>query len=402
VRIFAEADLQAATQGQLASMRKEVAAESSNRLLNMNEAEYVEYLVQKYSIEPLVFSWDAVYVTDREEQIPAEHFPHTFNVYAGKSYPKQVITYHLPFAGEADLLKFKPTTWIMWSTDARASSESISFDIINWHDNGEEIKREADGIINSIRTQSGHVASEVEQYNSALPAAVLSAVQARKQQHLRQSNVLQSLGVAVSKSDRTPDTFAIPTVRRKILVKPTASDTAYTPEPVLDDSLYVGILNICRDTGVEMERHPAIYANKDEETLRDHFIMVLSPHFDSVTGETFNKRGKTDILVRHDSSNVFVAECKFWTGRKGLHDTIDQALRYLTWRDSKAAVIVFIKNKKLGPVLEQIVPAAESHPCYVATAAPGGEGWFNFKFHLLDDATRGVSLAVLCFHLPQE
>ena len=59
-----------------------------------------------------------------------------------------------------------------------------------------------------------------------------------------------------------------------------------------------------------MERHPSIYAEKDEPTLRDHFIMVLSPHFDSVTGETFNRGGDTDILVRHESANVFVAECK--------------------------------------------------------------------------------------------
>jgi hypothetical protein len=400
MRIFAEGDLRSALQGHLAAMEKAVAAEPKNRLLNMNEVEYVEYLVQEYRVEPLVFLWDEVYVTDREEQIPAERFPNVFNVYAGKRYPKQVITYHVPFFGEHDLLKFTPSTRILWSTDVSASSEAIYFDIINWHDNPDEIKREASGLLNNIRLQAGHVAQEVEQYNAQLAQAVLSTVQARKQEHLKQSNLLEGLGVPVRKSARTPETFAVPSVKRRILVKPSAPDTAYAPEPTLDESLCTAILTICRDTGVEMERHPAIYADKDEETLRDHFIMVLSPHFDSVTGETFNKRGKTDILVRHDSSNVFVAECKFWTGAKGFRKTIDQALGYLTWRDSKAAILLFVRNKELGPVLDQIVPAAEAHPCHVATAKPGGQGWCNFRFHLLEDPTRGVSLAVLCFHLP--
>lgn len=401
MRIFAEYPLSAATEGQLAAMQTEVAAEPKNRLLNVNEDEYVEYLVQKYSVEPLVFGWDAVRVSDREAMIPAEQFPNSFNVYSGKSYPKQVITYHIPFTGEADLLKFTPSTRIMWTTEVRATAASISFDIINWHDNPDEIKREADGLMNNIRTQVGHVVDEVAQHNSRMPAAARSLVQARKQQHLKQSNLLDSLGVPVTKSDRTPETFAVPSVKRKVIVKPSAPDVAFSPEPVLDEKLFKDILTICRDTGIEMERHPSIYADKDEETLRDHFIMVLAPHFQSVTGETFNRMGKTDILVRHEGSNVFVAECKFWTGPKGLQKTIDQALGYLTWRDSKVALIVFVSNKQLGPVLEQVSPAAEAHPCYVSKSAPGGEGWFNFKFRLPDDSTRGVSLSVLCFHLPR-
>lgn len=402
MRIFAEADLPSATAGQMVAMQREIDAEPKNRLLNMNEAEYIEYLVDKYSIEPIEFLWEERYVTDREAMIPAEHFPGTFNVYAGKSYPKQVVTYHIPFAGEADLLKMRPSTHIMWSTDVKATASSITFDIINWRDDPAEITREADNLIANIRTQSDHVTRELEQFNATLPAAAQAATQKRKQQHLQQSSLLESLGVPVKKSERTPDTFAVPSAKRKVIVKPSAPDTAYAPEPTLDASLYKAILRLCRDTGIEMERHPRIYADKNEETLRDHFIMVLSPHFDSVTGETFNRSGKTDILVRHESANAFVAECKFWSGAKAFQKTIDQALGYLTWRDSKAAIIMFVRNKEFGSVLDQIGPAAETHPCYVAIAASCGEGWFNLKFHLLNDSTRGVSLAVLCFHLPTE
>lgn len=92
---------------------------------------------------------------------------------------------------------------------------------------------------------------------------------------------------------------------------------------------------------------PSIYKDKGEEDLRDHIIMTLDPNFEygSVTGETFNKTGKTDIQLRHDSSVVFIAECKFWTGEKGFLRTIDQLLNYLTWRDTKTSVIMFVRQK---------------------------------------------------------
>ena len=74
--------------------------------------------------------------------------------------------------------------------------------------------------------------------------------------------------------------------------------------------------------------------------MRDFLLMTLCTHYPNTTGETFNKAGKTDILVRHEGTNVFVGECKFWKGIKAFRDTIDQILGYLTWRDSKAAIIV--------------------------------------------------------------
>ena len=168
----------------------------------------------------------------------------------------------------------------------------------------------------------------------------------------------------------------------------------------MESSIYHEILRIIHEAGIEMERHPSIYRGKDEETLRDHLIMVLSPHFESVTGETFNKTGKTDILIRHGKANIFVAECKYWGGIKAFFKAIDQVLGYLTWRDSKAAVVCFIRNKNLDPVLKQIETKTASHPCFVKCHGKKGESWFSFEFHLKDDETRGVQLAVLCFHFP--
>ena len=401
MKIFSERELRDFLEERHNALQREVHSEDKNRLLNMNETEYVNYLVNRYRIEPLVLHWDRQGISDREEMIPAERFPPLFNVYEGKRYPKQMITYHIPYSGERELLRCTPSSRLLWTADVRLEGGCVCFDVINWRDNAEQVKGEANSILDKIRKQAENVAKQVDRHNNTLEDKAQQVVQERKALLLKQANLMASLGVPFYKAEQVPSTFAVPTVTKRIVVKPSAPSTSFSPEPTLDSSNYQEILRIIHETGVEIERHPSIYRGKDEETLRDHFIMVLSPHFESVTGETFNKTGKTDILIRHEKTNVFVAECKFWKGIKAFFKAIDQVLGYLTWRDSKAAIVCFIRNKELGPVLKQIETETAYHPCFVKCHGKKAESWFSFEFHLKGDNTRSVQLAVLCFHFPQ-
>lgn len=401
MRIFAEGKLSPYLGDRLSSLQEEVRRENSNKLLNYNESRYIEYLVSKYSVNPLRIAWDALSVSEREEMIRAERHPGDFYVHAGKTYPRQVLTYHLPFSGEKALLRLRPSSRIPWTTDVGLSGNSISFDIINWRDDPEEIKREAEGILSPIRRQSENVDREVSDWNAALQERTHRVVTSRKQVLLEQSSLLERLGVPIRRSESVPSTFSIPVAKKEpIIRKPEASAEPFAPEPSLAWSIYDAILHICYEMGREMERHPAVYFDKDEETLRDHFIMQLSPHFQSVSGETFNKEGKTDILIRHEGGNVFVAECKFWGGIKRFFEAIDQLLSYLTWRDSKAAILLFVRNKRLGPILDKIRDQISEHPSFVKAEAEQTDGWLLFRFHLPSDESRGISVTVLCFHFP--
>lgn len=403
MKIFAEQDLYAVLEGRLQQVKQEVFSAGSDYLLNTNETQYVEYLASRYRIEPVAIDFEGVSVSTREEMVPAERFPNAFefNIERGRRYPKQVITYHLPFSGNAELLRCKPSSRILWTMEVRLEQGAVCFDVVNWRGETDSIKREADQIIGSIRQQAGNVASEVAGFNNRLAGEAPRIVQARKAELLKQANLLGALGVPIKKVDQVPSTFAVPVAKKSLVItKPAASVGPFKPEPTLNPELYQDILGIISDAGVEMERHPSIYSDKDEETLRDHFLMVLSPHFQSATGETFNKKGKTDILIRHEKANVFVAECKFWSGIKAFHKTIDQLLGYLTWRDSKAAVVSFVRNKELTPVLEAIEKETPSHACFVKSQGKKRDGWFMFEFHLPGDSGRSVQLAVLVFHFP--
>src|SRR5205814_1527548 len=150
-------------------------------------------------------------------------------------------------------------------------------------------------------------------------------------------------------------TYTVPVVRRKLPIeRPTASSAPYTPEPELDLQEYEHILTIISNMAVVMERSPSAFFRMQEEDLRTHFLVQLNGQYQGqASGESFNFEGKTDILIRADGRNIFIAECKFWKGAEGLKETIDQLLGYASWRDTKTAIIIFNRNKNLSAVLEQ-------------------------------------------------
>lgn len=252
-----------------------------------------------------------------------------------------------------------------------------------------------------VRTQTDHIATEVNAFNARLEAEVTQIISTRKAGLLKELNLMSNLGVPIKKASDLPSTFAVPAPKKKVIVaKPSAPTSSFTPEPTLDEQTYDEILKIINDTGTEIERHPRIYQGKDEETLRDHFLMVLSPHFSSVTGETFNRAGKTDILIRHNAKNIFVAECGIWKGVKHFLGKVDQLLSYLTWRDSKTALICFVRNQEFTAVIETIKKEIPSHACFVKEHSSIDEAWLRYDFTLINDPTRPVSVAILCFHYP--
>jgi hypothetical protein len=57
--------------------------------------------------------------------------------------------------------------------------------------------------------------------------------------------------------------------------------------------------------------------------------------------------------ARHEGRNVFIAECKFWDGEQSFTATIDQLFGYTGWRDTKLAIVMFVRAKGLTAILEK-------------------------------------------------
>ncbi|MFC0213896.1 hypothetical protein ACFFK0_15805 [Paenibacillus chartarius] len=198
-------------------------------------------------------------------------------------------------------------------------------------------------------------------------------------------------------------TYAAHDVRRKMPVsQPASSAQPFKPEPSLGSDDYEHILEIINKTALMLERSPQTFRSMGEEQLRDQFLVPLNSHYEGqATGETFNFNGKTDILIKAQDRNIFVAECKIWRGQKSLSDALDQLLGYSTWRDTKTALIIFNRNKDLTNVLSKIPETVKNHPNYKRELKISGETKFRYVFRHRDDISRELTLTILVFEVPQ-
>ncbi len=404
INIFSEKMLNELLETEKNNLHLRIENEKEDYLLNVNEEEYIKYTTSQCFIEPPTILIENIYASSLEKNVPAEHFPWDFNVLPGKSYKKNIIKFSIPFEGNSELFRFRPSTYIVWTQKIEISNDEISFEIINFRDDVNEINRTKDSIVKNISDQYIHLKKDLDDYNRGVESKVRNCFKIRKEKLLKQNNLMASLGVPIKKIN-SPSTFSIPSIehRKPITIdRPKVHEVGFKSEPCLDMKIYGEILKLIHDVGKSFERLPSLYANKEEEHLRDHFLMMLEPNFQgTATGETFNKTGKTDILLRYEGKNVFIAECKFWKGMKGFHETISQLLGYLTWRDSKASVIFFVQNKDFSQVLTTVKNEIDKHPNYLRFIKEDDETWFNYEFHLNEDRNRVVKIAAMLYHLPK-
>ena len=296
-----------------------------------------------------------------------------------------------------------PNPRLHWTIDVQVNGNEkiISFDVVRFEEDMNKVNAAYEETVRKITEQLRNLAGNVDSYNEALKTNAKELFEQRKSELKKKAELRSALKVPIRKNT-APATFAVPvTSPKRIIPRPVTSAASYTIDPTLELSLYQEILQLMHDFGKQLERLPETYKHKNEETLRDHFLLMLQPHFGldgSATGETFNAAGKTDILVRYQNQNVFVAEFKFWRGSKQHLETIDQLLSYLTWRDSKAAIVYFAEGKEIAAPLKAIEDTTPHHKSFVAFDGKREESWFRYEFQL-GEKDKKVQVAVLCFHL---
>ena len=165
--------------------------------------------------------------------------------------------------------------------------------------------------------------------------------------------------------------------------------------------VYEHILGVIRHEGRTFETTPKTYAVHDEEELRDILVAHLNGHYQGgVTGETFRKKGKTDIRIEEENRAAFVAECKIWRGQEALLKACDQLISYLTWRDCKAAIIIFNKdNSKFTELLVKVPAMFLQHPHFIKDIGCQRDGEWRFLFSSAEDEARRIYVHVFLFNV---
>lgn len=388
------------------AMYQEIESLDANRILNSGVDALVDYFWQKYRLEVPVLREAEIQVEEKEAQVDVTNDPSRIFRYRddGRRHyvPGMSIIYFVPFDGDADLLKCQASTSTSMPPQAEVKGNELKITFTRADHNAEQVKAEFDRELGNIHSHLGWVSSDVAPFNQDLPGKARVRIEARRDRLMKSREAVTALGYPLRRRDGAPQTYSVPEVRRKIPVIPSVAAVTGQPfEPTLDTKEYEHILGVMRNMVLVMERSPSTFQDMGEEAIRQHFLVQLNAQYEGqATGETFNAEGKTDILIRVKGRNIFIAECKFWDGPGSLNEAVDQIMDYSTWRDTKTAILLFNRDRKLTTVLTKIPEVMGARQEYVRELTRTDETTFRYTLRHKSDPQREMVLSILVFEIP--
>ena len=402
--LFSKYDLRRTIETQGHALAKDINSLGENEVLSASQEEMVTYLVEKHGINPLAIDEPSIQMDYSEVQLDvSRHHEYLILAFTG---PRHVtgtrLTFFVPFTGDADLFHCCPSTRRMGLPAPNVGSNELVFTYEATKDRSSGINDTFKEDLHQIQIHAARVNEGIKGFNDTLPERARQLLKARREKLLQDRNLVESIGFPLRRRQTPPSTFAVPDVKRRIMPpKPVASSASFSPEPTLDMKEYEDILSILSNMVEVMERSPRAFKDMNEEDLRTHFLVQLNGQYEGqATGETFNYEGKTDILIRADGKNIFIAECKFWTGPAGLKEALDQLLGYTSWRDTKVALLVFNRDRNMSTVLSRVPETVREHPHYKADRPTNAETEFRYVFGHRDDAQREIIVTIRVFDVP--
>ncbi len=406
MRPFSKGHLSDALRSRLDETLFEIRALDTDYVLKVSPAELEQHYLEKAKVEPLTLHTDQQHI-ERREGIDVD-VSHDFSraIFPGeKAYVRGTrLDVAIPFEGDHELWQWSPSRYSMSGyphIEIRQDRVTLSFSFPDDTANTQEIKGKINSDVKRLEETANTIHQDVVNFNSDLPGKIKAAIDARIARAREMTDVVVGLGIPIKRTT-TPPTYAIPAKRRKSKRQlPNVPTQPYEPEPFLPEEEYEYILGVLQSMSLVIERNPTSFSSLSEEEIRNHFLLQLNGHYDgTATGETFNTQGKTDILIRERDRNVFIAECKFWRGPKSFDAAIDQLLGYLSWRDSKCALLVFNRTKDSSAVVKKMHEAFFNRSEFKKNLGTDPRGNNQYILVKPSDPGREIMLTTMLFDLP--
>jgi hypothetical protein len=322
------------------------------------------------------------------------------------------VSLHIPYAGTTRIFRIQPSRALSTPnpeatlTDRQVVLSVIAVpadDVTDVQERLLRLERNLEQWVNAVNCDVAALKSDVKTAARHLIAERVSVRQQRDD--MESALTIPLLQLEPGQALQVP-------LRRKSITPEISPGTAgEPPEWTITDLVYEEMIRtICGFTHA-LERRPSSAAPllADEETMRDWLMFMLSASYETpdgrdlfIGGETENGNGKTDILVRYRDRNAFIGECKIWSGESRFGDAIGQLLSYTVWRDTKAALILFITRLDATAVIEKAAEVLAAHPaCAEVLASENPAERRDYRFTSPADDSRVISLALLPVVVPR-
>jgi hypothetical protein len=366
-----------------------------------------EPLLAAYCVDPIVLRRENWRMDEAQEtQVLGTGGLVSARVRSGTFTPGYGTSVHVPFDGDPELLMLSVPVSAGLRPVGHIGQGELVFRFEWLRDNDPLIEQQMNHAVQSIESPYlERQAEEIERFNEKLATETVETLINRRDGYLQAQQYLAGLRIPIYSRRDAPQTYAAPAFQRRRAPQVASQQPGQPPQAILVDEFYEHIVHVISAMARGMERTPADYDAWEEEKLRDALLVILNTHYTGgATGETFNKGGKTDILVRVADRNVFVGECKWWSGPKTFAGTdadqsaLDQLLSYTTWRDAKLALTIFVGNQEIRPVIESARTKLEERS-EVSCVRKTGDGELRARVRL--PAGGDADLAVVFVHLPR-
>lgn len=400
--LFSKGDLDSALRNQEIACKQKIESIPQNQFLSTPIDDVIDHIVSQVSVNPLCIYENSMEMTQEEIKFRKNDYGRNIEV------PGVKITISLPYSGDKELWELRPNSWhssFPYGNVRHPNQEGIGTVEVTIEQSvssdKDQIKRDFDEIINDIRFYIKNQLGQIEQFNNNIRAKVQQYVNFRRETLKKQNDIAEFLNIPLKRKDGVPSVKPIEVTRKLVRPLPPPPASGYKDEPGIHQNDYEHILSVIRHEGTTFETTPSTYAVHNEEELRDIMLAHLNGHYKgSATGETFRKKGKTDIRIEDENRAAFVAECKVWSGEKIITEAIDQLMSYLTWRDCKSALIIFNKhNSKFSEILQKVPVLMRNHRFFKKDNGSVGDGEWSYVFRSGEDEARLIHLRVFLFNI---
>ena len=406
--LFREGDLGATLEKHYGSIQTRVDSISREILIANSEDELVEHFRSSMALEPIELDEGRMFMEQKETNIDVTAWSE-LNLFGepGPIYvPGMRVSISIPFSGTGDLWFLRPHSF--WQVYPRgnilpdSSGDGVLQVVIEQPTNQlpERTERILKNTLSEVKQCLDYQRPEIERRNGELADKIRQAIREHRRRLEVHEGIAKSLNIPLKRREDAPS--VLPMQMRRKLVRPLAPAAAKSPaDHGISDDDYTHILSVIRHEGRTFEATPVTYSVLEEEDLLNIMLAHLNGHYQGdATGETFRRKGKTDIRIEAENRAAFVAECKVWRAATELLSAIEQLLGYMIWRDCKAPIVIFNKhNSGFVELLQKVPSSIAASERFKKDLGPQGDGEWRYVLTSPDDKLREVVVHVFLFNL---
>lgn len=394
-------------------IRVQILGEKDETILFTDSEKLAEYYVAKAKLQPIEFDpQESEHIQHKKElrRVPASQRSGPYGYQGDLNFEYDSIIVTMPIICNHDIGKIMSLNASTYSTGSvpelgfTLGTIFFSVDIkgYGFQSNADQAATAINHSKDLVKQMIGWKNSDIASGNRGLENFVHRLITDRKSKLEDDKSLLASLvqKVSIPLKQKPQEAASRITLDPKSMVQKVKPNPKMPEEYTLDRSKVLDIIQFINNQGRQFEQTPSTYKTFGEEDLRNVILVTLNSLFEGkATGETFSKKGKTDIHLNIDKGNILIAECKLWSGKALYSKTIDQLLGYLTWRNNFGVMITFVNQKSFSKVLDEAPNRIKEHPSFRSGYHKMDSTHFMSMHVLPDDEMKNVEIHHLFYNL---